>query len=1021
MCALYRDKQKRSHFESFANKIFTGIREIKPEYAEKRAIWELFQNALDTVAKEGVIEIKGTQKGLLFKHNGRPFKDDEVGGLIKQYSVGKAYGDNREKLGQYGTGFISTHVYGKKILINGSIQIDDGTYRTLVDFELDRDANTIEELTDKLLKQDEIIEALCDNQENAVHAPLDFISFEYQSIEPDKAGIDRMLAYVDSLLPFIFCFNDKLKEVRVGMNHYLRKACNKEVVQVGKNDLSINIPVLRNNEDDVRVILGMEDEMLRGVPKQFLFYPLMDTVAAGYNFIIHANDFKPNKERDYLHKNNQNQELKNDVATNKRLLGIAFDLAIQAMDKDEMLPFMQVSKLEFNEQDSDFEKELKVRYISAIDKLLRLKVPERVLSLRMVEYFDELILNLEEPARQAIYNVLSQFRALPPFENYCTLSKRVNNWNNYLEKKFKTLSSRDIACIVANEGSGNYFGILDKEAYKKFLSVIATNVTMLNDFALIPNIHGNFCHFEHLVKWETKETLLVEIIDSVNASASEKYIHDDFEFLKNVQNFNREKFKEDFSNFCNDISDQFIRDERVLKLSDVQFKMLQQRVTDFVALNKKSQLNIDVVRFYRRVFKLSIWEGELIDPTVGMNYQPAIKLLANLYMKSLADQEIRPHLADLRSIIAIMFKSINLKDELLHRLPCIPNQKLVLRPQAQLKKDDVVDEDFKNRYKTITGEEIRDFLAYEGFDEFLQHTGLVKGHDLGAEIETKLNSKREFIPVVPELVDTLLSLIEKISERPATWGQWLPNINGVKEEILMHKFRSEKTRSSLFSILTKDEKTIELLGDLAKIGDLEDFVKKGKEKQREENRKNNHLNYINYIGLTIQDLIKVQLDLGLAQVVSILKSVEDQELTTLDKQNGQDFIIYKNGQPVYFLEVKSKWDENGRFALTINQTERCAQEPDRYAVICVNVDRYKRQHAIDIENIPFEDLKEFVIVVDDLGPDFAKLINENLKKTELNDPKLIEFRGSIPQKVIDTRGIQFDQFLQQIIEKIKIA
>jgi len=101
MCATYRDKQKRSHFESFANKIFTGIREIKPEYAEKRAVWELFQNALDTVESNGVIEIAKTEKGLHFKHNGRPFTDDEFGGLIKQFSVGKAYGDNTEKVGQW--------------------------------------------------------------------------------------------------------------------------------------------------------------------------------------------------------------------------------------------------------------------------------------------------------------------------------------------------------------------------------------------------------------------------------------------------------------------------------------------------------------------------------------------------------------------------------------------------------------------------------------------------------------------------------------------------------------------------------------------------------------------------------------------------------------------------------------------------------------------------------------------------------------------------------------------------------
>jgi len=70
MCATYRAKQNRSHFRSFANIIFTGIREIDPLYAEKRAIWELFQNALDTVKENGQIEVARTAKGMLFKHNG---------------------------------------------------------------------------------------------------------------------------------------------------------------------------------------------------------------------------------------------------------------------------------------------------------------------------------------------------------------------------------------------------------------------------------------------------------------------------------------------------------------------------------------------------------------------------------------------------------------------------------------------------------------------------------------------------------------------------------------------------------------------------------------------------------------------------------------------------------------------------------------------------------------------------------------------------------------------------------------
>ncbi|MCZ8286478.1 MAG: hypothetical protein O9353_13585, partial [Bacteroidia bacterium] len=488
MCATYRDKQKRSHFESFANKIYTGIREIKPEYAEKRAIWELFQNALDTLDKNGIIEIARTEKGLLFKHNGRAFKDDEFGGLIKQFSVGKKYGDNKEKLGQYGTGFISTHVYGKIISVHGSIQTDDGTYRTLKDFEIDRDATSIEILTDKLLVQDNIIEQLCDNNQLSEQAPLPFTSFEYHANESSKVHIDEMLKYIESILPYIFCFNEKLAEVKLFNNNstqiYTSSGQTNGVLTILKNGMPITIPFLHNSEKGVKVIMGAENRQLKDLPKQFLFYPLMETVETGYNFIVHANDFKPNKERDFLHKDIGNDDLKSDVETNHKLLESSIDLVLKLVEEDETVSFIDVAKIEFTALDSDFEKKLKVKYIDKIKDLEKLEFGCGKHSIAKMQYFDESILLLGDAVKRSIYNVLTQFRSMPPFEMFCELSKYVNNWNANRDQKLSTLELKDIGEIIAKESGGNYFYIADKPSFKDFISEISTDITLLNRFAL---------------------------------------------------------------------------------------------------------------------------------------------------------------------------------------------------------------------------------------------------------------------------------------------------------------------------------------------------------------------------------------------------------------------------------------------------------------------------------------------------------------------------------------------------------
>lgn len=1019
MCASYGDKRKRGFFESSANKIFTGIREIVPEYAEKRAIWELFQNALDTVEENGIIEIVKTDKGLLFKHNGRPFKDDEFGGLINQFSVGKSYGDNSEKLGQYGTGFISTHVYGKRIFVNGSILTDDGTYRTLKDFELDRTASDIEELTDKLISQDNHIEKLCDDIQLIENDYLPYTSFEYLASEKNRDHIGSMLKYIESILPYIFCFNDKLTKVNLSYDstilEYLRLDTSETEVTISINGKPIKIPIIKDEKNKVIVILADENRKIDEIPKQFLFYPLMDTTDAGYNFIIHASNFKPNRERDYLHKDNGIDDIKVDVTINENLLKIAFDLVTKKIKEDESISIMDSAKVLFISSDSLFEKELKTNYIENIKDIERIEFDgeKHILSISNLQYLDDSVLSLEECTKKAVYNLLKQFRKIPSYEIYCDLSKYVNNWNKNTDKNLDVLTLTDIAEIVSNESGGNYEYINDLTSYKKFIAQIGTDITLLNKTALVPNIHGDFETIENLVKWENKELLLINIMDSIDASVSKKYIHQDFEFLENISIYNRGKFKEDFSKFCNDLLENLAKD--LFSLSDLRYRRLIQTLNNFIGLNNTTPLNNEINTFYNKVFQLPANSNVLSSPTVDVNYQPAIKLLAQLYVRNISMDNIESNINNLKEVLSIMYKNPNLKDELLHKLKCLPNQNLLLKSQVDLKKDNINDEDFKTEYDSIVGGNIRDCLAYKGFEVFLQHSGSINGLEIGEEIEKFLNPDKKFIPVNNGILPTILKLIEKISSKQDTWGQWLRNINSVKEEILMHKFQDESTRHSLFSILSVKPEKINLLGELAKIENLGDLIRAGQEKQKEENRKSTHLSYIKEIGLRIQDIIENKLNSSLRDTIKIIESTSDEKLQSLEEQNGQDFIIYKSDKPIYYIEVKSRWDPDGIVALSKRQVERCAINKEKYAVITVNVANYKSKNKIDFETISFNDLEKEVKVNTDLGEGFENLIKENTKSEKvLENTKLIEFRGHIPQKRIETSSISFEEFIDNL-------
>ena len=90
----------------------------------KRWIWELVQNAKDSIAndpkrKDVDLKIKVENDIYSFSHNGAPFTIETLTALLYKYSEGKV--DKEESTGRFGTGFLTTHSLSKKVKITGDI------------------------------------------------------------------------------------------------------------------------------------------------------------------------------------------------------------------------------------------------------------------------------------------------------------------------------------------------------------------------------------------------------------------------------------------------------------------------------------------------------------------------------------------------------------------------------------------------------------------------------------------------------------------------------------------------------------------------------------------------------------------------------------------------------------------------------------------------------------------------------------------------------------------------------------
>ncbi|OHT14624.1 hypothetical protein TRFO_14915 [Tritrichomonas foetus] len=126
------------------------LRELQTpsEADKKRWVWELIQNAKDTRTSNKIKNTKVDIRVIIkdnfvkFKHNGAPFQDSTLLGLILKVSA-----DKREKVestGRFGTGFLTTHTLSKIIEIKAPF-VNNG-HQKAISFTMYRNGSTDEQL-----------------------------------------------------------------------------------------------------------------------------------------------------------------------------------------------------------------------------------------------------------------------------------------------------------------------------------------------------------------------------------------------------------------------------------------------------------------------------------------------------------------------------------------------------------------------------------------------------------------------------------------------------------------------------------------------------------------------------------------------------------------------------------------------------------------------------------------------------------------------------------------------------------
>lgn len=311
----FDNAKKKIDEENAAHYVYYEIEKLyshpDKEDVRKRWIWELLQNAHDARDADGIIaEVRynAEEEKLIFLHNGRGFKADEIVHLIKAGTTKDE--DDQETQGKFGRGFLTTHLLSPTVEIAG--QLSDGKW---FDFTLKRDNKTKDTLLESL--KGSLVAFDKSKSKNKPAIPKGFTTqFMFPIRDPDakeavRTGIDTL----EQCAPYVVVFNREFLSINIkelGETRCFKlngisqlEASEIQQVTVVENDAKMEYLLAQNQQQNTSVVVRMKSNEeksvclpVENIPKLFSAFPLVSTKSLSFPAVINNPKFFLPADRD---------------------------------------------------------------------------------------------------------------------------------------------------------------------------------------------------------------------------------------------------------------------------------------------------------------------------------------------------------------------------------------------------------------------------------------------------------------------------------------------------------------------------------------------------------------------------------------------------------------------------------------------------------------------------------------------------------------------------------------------------
>ena len=1033
--------EKRQFCKQSCTKISQGLDKLDPRSGE-RAIWELFQNARDLAVKEddGIkrahIKMIVTPTEFVFAHKGKPFTHDSFGSLVKQVSSqGK---EDENSVGQYGTGFLTTHAFGRKILVNGSLDMEEqapGKYVNIDNFEVDRTFEDLPEFVDKMAKQLIAIENYADAPQ--VDLCREWTEFHYQLATADNA-LEKVINGIKAsikVLPYVLTINEPIADVTIfdeitGTTYEFKKEQLPEerglkVMGIHRKDNGVSscqkIFYLQSEDKFDTIIMPLQDaqtaKSLSGIAKLFVYFPLLGTEDFGMDFLFHSHRFFPVEERDALHLPVENENVRKKYKQNVEVLnsmsGMVFDYL--RLNCGSICNMIEILMLSFecikNKQDitNDFFKEFKSKWVSFYEELSLFTFEEgnRKLNSGKVCLFTSSIVESFENEQGRLFNdvfdAIPKTCNLPDKEVILKWSKVVRSWKDVNSTCFLTLA--DIAKAVADSSCSMTL----LHSFDTYVSEMK-RTELFNEYPLIPNREGIRKKASELKNGDKIPNWLSDTVKPLVAGSISTLVDVGFADIVTLCNFSRK-------DLCDSITASLgVLREQNLKKDKCYNSDIIRTLTNICSIYKQSGLNT-----YRNK-ALPVICGHL-----GIEYNEKLLVAIDADERDISQLPFKHLVENMLLEISLqtsewvetnydyilkLHESIHQWNEYYDRnnkkgfaitYGAFPNKMNELCRAEDLSYGNNIDKQLMSLYKTVFGTDLEKSLVNDDFHSFCEFQTL-SNEQVSSEIEVKLEENSFQDDVVLDIIDHLDDVC---------WQKWFPHITEKKAELFLKQVKPA-CKNGVFRLMKiEDPSKLEQLAALADDENIDQIIQYGKLALIEQQNKEADLEYKKSLGEYVEQCVQNKLKSLLIQKNDNLLN----QIRVENEQCGYDLVVYQDTTPIYYIEVKSRWGSDQSVMMSPLQMRTSVEVSENYSLCCVDMTGM----AYDSFNHEYPSLQETIDrmkCLTNIGKLNTKLVQVVYNNSDNEIHIGGEYKCIVPQKVIKENGEPFDKLVTTIVNKV---